>query len=201
MLFISYLPKKILSESSDISSNNSTHYKIVIVPPEPVFSKIIEFKTLMYEKYKYGTTQSASAELTLLLPFNWDEKNEYLIIDCLKKFAQQNFSVEIELSGFENSGNKIALRILDKNSVQKLQINLRNHLDMYLRLKYNEQEPSEYNPYIETGLDDRNKSAMKRAWAELKTMHFNAAFIANNFSLVKQTNTNEDKIIGHFELE
>lgn len=190
-----------MSETSDILSNNSTHYKIVLVPSEPVFSKISAFKTLLHEKYKIGSSNSTFPELIFLLPFIWDEKNEYLLIDCLKKFAQQNFSVEIELSGFENLGNKIVFKILDKPFVQKLQSNLRNHLDMHLRLKYNAQEPTDYTPQIEAGLDDRNKSAMKRAWAELKDTHFNVAFIANKFSLIKQNDKNEIKIIGNFELE
>lgn len=181
--------------------NTGQQYAIGIVPVEPVYGKLNQLKESLKEKYKLDTDINSPPFLELVMPFNWDDKKEYILVDCLKKFARQHFSVELDFEGFEKREQNIRLHMPGQEALQKLQLDLKNHLDIHLRLQYHPSEPQPYTASQAIGLDERSKNMIKRAWEELKDMHFSASFIANNFSLLKLNPEGHWQVMATFELE
>jgi hypothetical protein len=180
--------------------NTYSMYCIAIIPPEPAFSKIQFLNRALLAQYKKKGQENFIPFIPLLAPFKWDSKNEYLIIDALKKFAVNHFSVEAEIHGLDQQAACVQLNLIDKKGIQELQKQLKLFLDLNLKIEYNEAELSNYSPSLKLELTYKSKQNAKKVWENFQHGAFSLHFIANNFSLLRyETDTWTN--IANFHLE
>lgn len=186
--------------NSNINDQHAVLYCIALVPPEPSFGNLKKLQADVAALHKMPCDQSFQPCILLIEPFSWDNKKEYLLIDALKKFAQNYCSFEIEVNGFSKNQKAVQLNILEKPVLNEIQQQLKFHLDVQLKLVYGPNEPEIYHPYLDLAFTQKSKLGIKKLVQKLQNFEFNVHFIANNFSLFRYE-TDSYKQIADFYLE
>jgi len=177
-------------------------YFIGIVPDEPVCGQIDEFKLLVKEKFSSSSALKSPPHITLIPPFHWDEKEEYILVDSIKKYVEGCYSCEIELCGFDVFSKSRVLFIKPEIN-ETLGFNrkvLLEHLTGNLNINFPEIEYA-FMPHITIGFKDWKSSAnFQEAAKYFKAQHYHASFNAHSISVLKFVENHWD-ILYNFEMD
>lgn len=172
------------------------NYCIGIIPNQYSFSKIIEFKRLLEKKYKLVIDEDYLPVIRLIEPFKWEEQNEYLMVDYLKKYSSSSFSFDLEFAGFEMFNENISMKITEQEQIIKFQKSLEYYVEIHSKLVLE----SNFVPRFFLNIAPETTRKRLKIWNDLKENSFNIHFTANKICLL---NLKSDKwsIVKEFELE
>lgn len=176
------------------------NYCIGIIPSSSSFSSIIELKNELEKKHHIKSIRPFLPNIKLIEPFYWDEKNEYLLIDSLKKYASQSFSFELEFSGFKQTEQQFYLKILDKNNISNFQRSLKYFLEIHNKIVFENYAIDDFDPLINLEIEAESVRKSNKIWNDLKENSFHIHFIANKISLLSY-NSECCEVLKEFELE
>lgn len=176
------------------------NYCIGIIPSNSTCSIIAEFKAQIEKKYKLKSSNLFLPLIKLTDNFSWDEKNEFLLIDSLKKYAAQSFSMELEFSGFELINDSFYLKINEKQQIGDFQRSLKYFLEIHNKIAFENYSLNNFEPQLQLFGYQEKQSKLNKIWTDLKENSFNIHFIANKICLINCFSNNYE-IIKEFELE
>lgn len=176
------------------------NYCIGIVPCGYSYKSIIELISNIQKANKLEAENNYLPVVHLIEPFNWDEKNEYLMVSYLKKYAESSFSFDLEFTGFEMIDEKISLKISEKEQITVFQKSLEYYIEIHSKLKLGKGFESVFEPTLFINISPETTRKKNKIWNELKEHSFNIHFTANKICLL---NLKSDKwsIVKEFELE
>src|SRR5687767_12429430 len=76
-------------------------YFFAIVPPEPVFSAVMEMKKHVSLNYESHAPLRSPSHITLIPPFWWVEDKEQELAEALDKFTSKQKAFPLRLNGFK----------------------------------------------------------------------------------------------------
>jgi len=176
------------------------NYCIGIVPNGFIYNRIIELSSSIQIANKLAQNDNFIPIINLIDPFNWDEKNEYLMVSYLKKYAEGTFSFDLEFIGFEMYKEQISLKILEKEIISKFQKSLEYYIEIHSKLKLGKGYDYIFDPKLFLNINPETTKKKNKIWNDLKGNSFNIHFTANKICLL---NLKSEKwnIVKEFELE
>ncbi|MFZ4799092.1 MAG: hypothetical protein ACOYMA_16440 [Bacteroidia bacterium] len=176
------------------------NYCIGIVPSDFSYNRIIEFKKEIIKANKLEPDDNYFPIINLIDPFDWDEKNEYLMVSYLKKYAESSYSFDIEFNGFDKFDDQISLKISEKEQITKFQKSLEYYIEIHSKLKLGKGFDSVFEPKLFLNITPDTTRKMNKIWNFLKENSFNIHFTANKICLLN-LKSNKWSIVKEFELE
>lgn len=175
-------------------------YAVAFIPADPIYSEVKQISQYIRKQYRSGKMQTPEPRIPIINGFNWSDSKEYLLIDALKRFASQQFPIDIDLQHFGYKRNEnIFIRLVQENEIKKLRMNLMNHFDTTIRVEYNDTDTQNFEPYVSIGCENLPKTTVNRAWNEFKDRHFEASFIGSRLALIKKHDATDD-VVAEFDL-
>lgn len=184
------------SETKMQNKKMDKNYCIGIIPNQYSYSKIIEFKRLLEKKYKLVIDEDFIPVILLIQPFKWEEKNEYLMVDYLKKYSSGSFSFDLEFAGFEFFNEQISMKIVEKENISKFQKSLEYFIEIHSKLVLE----SNFDPKFFLNIAPETTRKRLKIWNDLKENSFNIHFTANKICLLN-LKSGKWGIVKEFELE
>lgn len=178
-------------------TQNKRNYCIAFVPDH---ISIYNFLVDLIKKYNLSTDIKFIPQIILIEPFYWDEKNEYLLTDTLKKYANQSVSIELNLSGFNKKEDSFCLKIEENNDLKKFQKSLQYYLEIHNKIVFENYSIDNYKPEMCLPLKIETTRKFNKIWQDLNENTFNLNFIANNIHLL-HCNSGYWEVSKTFELE
>ncbi len=176
------------------------NYCIGIIPNSFSYSRITELKAHLEKAYKLQNDEHFVPLIKLIEPFTWDEKNEYLLVDYLKKYAKDSYSFDLEFIGFEIFDEQISLKILNKDQIRTFQKSLAYYIEIHTKLVFENGFDSVYEPKLFLNILPKTIRKKNIIWTELKESSFNIHFIANKIFLL-YCKSDKWNTVKEFELE
>jgi hypothetical protein len=176
------------------------NYCIGIVPCDYSYNKIIELITNIQKANKLEIDNSYIPIVKLIEPFDWDEKNEYLMVSYLKKYAESSYSFDLEFNGFEMQKDGISLKISEKEQISKFQKSLEYYIEIHSKLSLGKGFDSIYEPKLFLDIAPETTRKKNKIWNDLTIDSFNIHFTANKICLLN-LKSNKWSIVKEFELE
>ncbi len=180
--------------------NTTNSYCVGIIPSSSTCSIIAEFKAQIEVKYKIKNAHAFLPLIKLTDHFNWDEKNDFLLIDSLKKYTAQSYSMELEFSGFELIDDNFYLNINDKKQIGDFQQSLKYFLEIHNKIAFENYSLNNFDPKLLLFGYQETQRKLNKIWTDLKENSFNIHFIANKLCLINCISNNYE-IVKEFELE
>jgi 2'-5' RNA ligase len=170
---------------------------IAIIPPEPILGELLGFKHTAAEKFRSGKALNSPPHITLVPPFQWDERKlSDLLIPFFKASATSN-SFYLTLDGFDHFGNKV---IFVKVHEDKQMLALHRELISRLRLILPGMEAAKrFHPHATVAFRDLTPANFIPAWDYFSTIEYLRVFHAVDFHLLRH-NGNSWKPVQRFEL-
>jgi hypothetical protein len=182
------------------NQQNENRYCIGIAPNSSCCKKLLEYKQQLYAVNKIKNDYHKQPFIELIPPFVWDFKNEYLLIESLKKYSLQSFSFELYFNGFEKVNNDFVLKIHDNQYIRSFQKSLQYYLEIHNKLIFNNYSVNDFEPYLFMNIDIENSRKVNKIWTFLKENPIDINFIANSILLVNCSSDNYE-LVKEFELE
>lgn len=179
---------------------NENKYCIGIAPNSSCCKKILDYKQQLYSINKVKNYSNKQPFIELIPPFVWDFKNEYLLIETLKKYSLQSFSFELYFNGFEMKGNNFIIKIHDNQQIASFQKSLQYYLEIHNKLIFNNYSVNDFEPHLFMNIDTENPRKMNKIWTYLRENPIDINFIANSILLVN-CKSGDYEIVKEFELE
>jgi|DEB19_MinimDraft_2_1074335.scaffolds.fasta_scaffold12570_2 hypothetical protein len=176
------------------------NYCIGIVPNGFIYNRIIELNSSIQIANKLAQNENFVPIINLIEPFNWDEKNEYLMVNYLNKYAKNSLSFDLEFNGFEMSEEQISLKISEKEQISKFQKSLEYYIEIHSKLKLGKGYDYIFDPKLFLNIAPDTTKKKNKIWNDLKENSFNIHFTADKICLL---NLKSDKwnVVKEFELE
>jgi len=181
-------------------ANTIKTYCVVIIPSITTFSLVAEFKAHIELTYKIKSTNGFLPLIKLTNHFSWDSKNDFLLVDSLKKYAALSFSMELEFSGFNLQEDNFYLKINQKQQISDFQRSLNYFLEIHNKIAFENYGLTNLEPQLLLFGYQEKQRKLNKIWKDLKENSFNINFIANKICLVNCI-SNQYEIVKEFELE
>lgn len=181
-------------------ANPKNTYCVGIIPSSETCNIIADFKSQMEGKFKIKNANSFLPLIKLTEHFLWDSKNDFLLVDSLKKYVAQSFPIELEFWGFELIEDSFYLKINSKPQMSDFQRSLKYYLEIHNKIAFENYSCTNLEPQLLLFGYQEQPRKLNKIWTDLKQNSFNIHFIANKICLI---NCLADKyeIVKEFELE
>lgn len=179
---------------NSISSNQHINplYFLALLPHDGLRQEVKLFKEEISERFGASHALKSPAHITLQMPFRRPEEAEAEMIDKLKKFASNEKSFEVSLSGFNSFPPRVLfIRIVDHIPVSGLYDRLKNFLRTELEFK-NNKSPFDFHPHMTIATRDLPEESFNRAWPEFEKREFEASFTVKSLFLLKHNGKDWD---------
>ncbi|GAA0891697.1 2'-5' RNA ligase family protein [Fulvivirga kasyanovii] len=168
-------------------------YFIAIVPPEPIYSQIAEFKAHMAEQYNSKAALKSPPHITLHMPFRWDEEKEEKIFRTLENLTDNRQAFDLSLENFGAFKPRVIYVDLHRQpALEDLHDDLKKVMKISLNIFNADYKDRGFNPHMTLAFRDLKKPAFFEAWKEFESKEFNASFTADKIILLKHNGKNWD---------
>lgn len=172
-------------------------YFIAVIPPEPVYSEVLEFKRSMAGKFNASHSLKTPPHITMYKPFKWEKGREEDLAISLEDFAGEQLSVEMEVNGFGCFAPGV---IFVKPIINERLEQMFKDLIEFLKYELDIYDPKfagrSFNPHMTIAHRDLDKRVFPEAWSDFKTKEYSRSFRFEKLTLLKHNgkswDTNED---------
>lgn len=182
------------------TANPKNTYCVAIIPSSETCGIIADFKSQIEAKYKIKNANPFLPLIKLTENFLWDQKNDFLLVDSLKKYAAQSFSIELEFWGFELVEDSFHLKMNQKQQMSDFQRSLKYYLEIHNKIAFENYSFTNPEPKLLLFGYQEQQRKLNKIWTDLKQNSFNIHFIANKIYLINCF-TDKYEIVKEFELE
>jgi 2'-5' RNA ligase len=165
-------------------------YFIAIVAPNHINDQVLVWKKYMEKEYGCKVALRSPAHITLVPPFSMSQETEKELSIHLREFSKSQKSFQIRLKDFDNFKPRVIFLHVEPSP---LLLALKSRLDNYLvpLKKFPiKKEERPFHPHITIANRDLNKKEFPKAWAYFQELQYQAAFTANEISLLRHNNSN-----------
>lgn len=169
-------------------------YYIAIVAPDEIDQQVLKWKNYFKENFGCTVALKSPAHITLIPPFWMNEKLEGDLVQSIMKFSKKKDKFEIELRDFAFFKPKVIF--VDTVKSERL-----NRLyELFSEFIYNEdkfplkKDDRPFHPHVTLAARDLYKKAFYEGWEVFSKKKYNASWIVNGISLLRQNKKNWDVI-------
>lgn len=161
-------------------------YFIALIPPEPIFSEVYNYKLDIQKNYNSKAALKSPPHITLHMPFQMTEKKAILLGQELDLFVQKFTPFIIDLQNFGHFGERVIyIDIADSNSLNDLQFAVNKFMKLNFNLFNSTHKDNGFNPHMTIAFRDLKKEQFRNAWNVYKNENYSRQFEANGINLLK----------------
>lgn len=181
-------------------------YMFAIVPPEPIYSEIQDFKAHFANEYKARGALNKPAHITIIPPFEIPTNKENDLISFSKSACTNYSPFEILLDGFgEFHQDVIYSKPLANQELTKLQKDLSKSFASRFRRINKTGASSGFHPHITIAYRDLSRAMFDLAWREFEHKLYRRRFMLDHICLMrhftKWTTIGESRLGGGTQIE
>lgn len=163
----------------------SKHF-LAIIPPEPVFSEAMKWKEYFRDHHNTKGALRSPAHITLHMPFFWPDRKKEVLLEKLKKFADEQMSFEIQLKDFGCFKPRVIFIGVDSSDyLNQLQKKSDHFFKTELNVFSANYRDLPFHPHLTVAFRDLKKSEFANAWASVEKIKFEASFTASSITLLR----------------
>ena len=169
-------------------------YFIAIVAPEEINQQVLKWKTFFKEHYKCSVALRSPAHITIIPPFWMNEGLENNLINSIQKFSITKNKFEVTLKDFQ--AFKLKVIFVDVVKSEILNGLYQSFVDfIYSQSKFPiKKEDRPFHPHVTLATRDLYKKAFQEAWEIFSKKKYEAFWIVNGISLLRNNKKNWDVI-------
>jgi len=172
-------------------NTNKSLYFIAIVPPQPYFQQILDWKNYFAENHHSKGALRSPPHITLHMPFKWQEKREGEIHKFLRSIVidQEVFSIQLKnFSAFEP--RVIYIDVVENQELGVLQKKVAENARKSLGIFNDDYKNRGFSPHVTVAFRDLKKPEFYNAWQTFKNKEFEATFNVEDLCLLKHNGRN-----------
>jgi 2'-5' RNA ligase len=159
-------------------------YMIAIIPPEPINSEVQEFKKIVADKYRSKEALRRPVHITLIPPFQTNEKEEKKFRNFVEGFAAKQTPFEIAFDGFEKFGNRVIyVHPIITDEFKKMEKQLSTLF--YKSFPFDRGASSGFHPHMTIAFKDLTPDMFVPAWNEFQDTLYRRRFMLDNICLLR----------------
>ncbi|MTI22666.1 2'-5' RNA ligase family protein [Fulvivirga sp. RKSG066] len=168
-------------------------YFIALLPPEPIFDEVMDYKKLFANKYDSKTGLKSPPHITLHMPFRLKEKKEEALGQSLTTLATNTDKFEIALNGFGHFNQRtIFIDVEANDSLHALFKNIMKSMKVNFNIFNADYKNRGFNPHLTLAFRDLKKESFNEAWPHFKDQPYHNKFISDGFVLLKHNGKSWD---------
>ena len=166
--------------------NETNRFFLAIIPPEPVYTVIDQYKNEACEKFNTCAALNSPPHITLFMPFSWKEKRIERLHQALENFSSSSAQLTIEVRSVGQFGERVIFLAPSYNSeLLSLQASLAKTVRRELNLLNANYKDRGFHPHITIAFRDLKKQFFDEAYAYFDNKTIDLSFTVSNFSLLK----------------
>ena len=173
--------------------DNFKLYFIALVPNEPTYSDIWQFKTEIKDRFDSKAALRSPPHITLHMPFQWKVEKEKVLISSLSKLTSTQSSFNVRLDNFGAFPPRVIyVDVIESDPLSKLHQSIQKiaRSDWHIYPKTTNSRP--FRPHMTIAFRDLKKQVFFDAWKEFEHREYQTEFTASNVSLLKHNGKNWD---------
>ena len=172
---------------------NSTDYQryfLALVPPEPIFSEVHQFKNYFKEKYNSKASLNSPPHITLHMPFLWKEKKETILLEKLKTHSSNQPPFDLHLQNYNAFAPRVIyIDVLPNESLIHFQKSLERFCKVEFQLFNANRLDQAYHPHLTLAFRDLKKEQFPLAWGEFESKKYDRSFTVKEMAVLKYVGT------------
>lgn len=168
-------------------------YFIAIIPPEPVYGAVVNWKNEFAEKFNSKAALRSPPHITLHMPFKWREDKEERIDLALEELSQKHTSFKLTLDGFGAfKPRSIFVHVVNNEKLNSLQQGLKQQMKTSLNIFNAAYKDRPFRPHMTLAFRDLKKQIFPEAWQQFEPKNYEAAFPVHEVVLLKHNGKSWD---------
>jgi len=168
-------------------------YFIALIPPEPVFTEVLEFKRIMASKYNASHSLKTPPHITMYKPIKLEEDREEDLAICMEDFAGTHQVVKIKLNGFSSFPPKVIF--VKPEQIENLNLMFKDLIE-FVKHELDIFDPSyagrPQNPHMTIAHRDLDQNNYNEAWKVFKNKPYSREVIFDKISILKHNGNSWD---------
>lgn len=158
---------------------------VALIPPEPVFSEIEEFKHYIFKKHGCRSSLRSPAHITIYRPFVWKTEKRELLINLFSKFLFNPFECRLNGFGFFPKNKVVFVAPEISSRLKALYENYSDFSSAHLNLMAEKQHERPFHPHITIAFRDVKKDVFDDLVKEFSNKTYERKFVADGLYLLE----------------
>lgn len=161
---------------------------IAILPPEPIYSEVQEFKKRFVDAYQSVEAYKRPAHVTVIPPFQYPQEEESKLTNFLTKFLKKYSPFELSFDGFGTFEKRVIFVQPEKNEQLKtLFKDITRAFNKEFKVREGNSSSLPYAPHITVGYKDLKPAMYDLAWQEFSSKIYRRRFILGQLYLMRHS--------------
>lgn len=163
-------------------------YMIAILPPEPIYSEVQEFKKRFVDTYESKEAYRRPAHITVIPPFGYSQEEEPKLTNFLTKFLKKYSPFELSFDGFGTFEKRVIFVQPEKNEQLKtLFKDITKAFNKDFKVREANSSSLPYAPHMTIGYKDLKPAMYDLAWGEFSSKLYRRKFMLGELYLMRHT--------------
>jgi 2'-5' RNA ligase len=158
---------------------------VALIPPEPVFSEIEEFKHYIIKKYGCRASLRSPAHITIYRPFVWKTEKREVLINLFSEFSFNTFECRLNGFGFFPKNKVVFIEPEKSNRLLALYEDYSDFSSAHLNLVAEKQHERPFLPHITIAFRDVKKDVFDELVKEFSNKTYVRTFVADGLYLLE----------------
>jgi 2'-5' RNA ligase len=158
---------------------------IALIPPEPVFSEIEEFKNYIFKKYGCKASLRSPAHITIFRPFVWKTEKREVLINLFSEFLFNPFECRLNGFGFFPKNKVVFIEPEKSTPLLALYENYSDFSSSRLNLLSEKQHDRPFHPHITIAFRDVKKAIFDELVNDFSGKTYERTFVADGLYLLE----------------
>lgn len=161
---------------------------IAILPPEPIYSEVQEFKERFADAYQSKEALKRPAHITVIAPFTYSQEDEPKLINFLTKFLKKYSPFELSFDGFGTFEKRVIFVQPEKNKRLKILFkDITKAFNKEFKVREGNGSSLPYAPHMTVGYKDLKPAMYDLAWQEFSSKIYRRKYMLGEFYLMRHT--------------
>jgi 2'-5' RNA ligase len=163
-------------------------YMIAILPPEPIYSEVQEFKKRFVDAYESNEAYRRPAHITVIPPFEYSQDEEQKLTNFLTKFLKKYSPFELSFDGFGIFEKRVIFVQPEKNEPLKILFqDIKKAFNKEFKVREGSSSSLPYAPHMTIGYKDLKPAMYDLAWQEFCSKIYRRKFMLGGLYLMRHT--------------
>lgn len=161
---------------------------IAILPPEPIYSEVQEFKKRFADTYQSKEALKRPAHITVISPFEYSLEEEPKLTSFLTKFLKKYSPFELSFDGFGTFEKRVIFVQPEKNEQLKMLFkDITKAFNKDFKVREGNSSSLPYAPHITIGYKDLKPAMYDLAWQEFNTKIYRRKYMLGELYLMRHS--------------
>lgn len=161
---------------------------IAILPPEPIYSEVQEFKKRFVDAYDSKEAYRRPPHITVIPPFQYAQEDEAKLINFLTKFLKKYSPFELSFDGFGTFEKRVIFVQPEKNERLKMLFkDITKAFNKEFKVREGNSSSLPYAPHMTIGYKDLKPAMYDLAWQEFSSKIYRRKYMLGELYLMRHT--------------